>query len=304
LAIARFPARDIFVPLLLAGALASFAWLQAGTRHGRPDAIRPVQLDTADYTLFSYATSEQTRRVAQAAEALHAAYGRVFTGMVSNKAPTPRLQMVLYATRSQFKAHNRSSPWAEAFYQYPRCHAYYDDNAANPYHWMVHEATHQLNREWAQLPLPKWINEGVASYFGTSRIDQGVLRPGDIDPNTYPTWWLPHFWLSGHLDRDLAQGRLIPLYALITGTGPDINQNVNLYYIEYWSLAHFLFEYDHGRHAAGFKALMKTRGSVDDFVRLIGPVDVIQHEWYAHLLQLRESLAPETTTVRLQPMPG
>jgi hypothetical protein len=285
-------ARDILIPLLLAGVLATAATGWSRFHDSRPAeaVVRPRHIETAHYTVYSYATPEQTRRITQAAEALHAAYGRVFADSLDAKAEAPRLQLVLYATRAQFKAHNRSSPWAEAFYQFPRCHAYYDDHAANPYHWMVHEATHQLNAEWAHMRLPKWIDEGVAAYFATSRIDHGVLHPGDIDPETYPTWWLPQLPLSGDLDRDLADGRLIPLYALITGTGPDINHNVNLYYIEYWSLVHFLFEDEHGRHAAGFKALMKTKGSIDEFERLVGPVETMQRAWYAHLLRMRTSL--------------
>lgn len=291
--------RDIAIPVLLAGSLATAAWAWTH-RHdaARAETVaRPVQVDTAHYTLFSYASAEQTRRVADAAEALHAAYGHVFADTLDASAGSSRLQLVLYATRAQFKAHNRSSPWAEAFYQYPRCHAYFDDRAVNPTHWMVHEATHQLVLEWAHQRPPKWLNEGVATYFGTSRIADGVLHPGELDPNTYPTWWLPQLPLSGDLDRDLASGRLIPLYALVSGTGPDINQNVNLYYLEYWSLAHFLFEGDGGRHAAAARALMATPGSIDDFARLIGPVDAVQRAWYAHLLQMRASLQPQDAGV-------
>lgn len=291
--------RDIAIPVLLAGSLATAAWAWTH-RHdaARAETVaRPVQVDTAHYTLFSYASAEQTRRVADAAEALHAAYGHVFADTLDASAGSSRLQLVLYATRAQFKAHNRSSPWAEAFYQYPRCHAYFDDRAVNPTHWMVHEATHQLVLEWAHQRPPKWLNEGVATYFGTSRIAGGVLHPGELDPNTYPTWWLPQLPLSGDLDRDLASGRLIPLYALVSGTGPDINQNVNLYYLEYWSLAHFLFEGDGGRHVAAARALMATPGSIHDFARLIGPVDAVQRAWYAHLLQMRASLQPQDAGV-------
>jgi hypothetical protein len=288
----RIPAKDIVVPLLFASALAAVAvvWAVSRGNHTARTALRPTQFDTAHYTLYSYASPEETKRVALAAEALHDAYGRVFADLIDTKAPMPRLQMVLYGTRGQFKANNRSSPWAEAYYQRPRCYAYYGVGAPNPYHWMVHEATHQLNTEWSHLHLPRWINEGVASYFGTSRIENGVLRVGEIDPNTYPTWWLPQLWLSGNLEDDLAHGRLIPLRALITDTGPDIDRNVNLYYIEYWSLIHFLLEGDATRYGAGFKALLATDGSLKEFERLVGPVDVVQREWYSHLVRVRSDL--------------
>jgi hypothetical protein len=288
----RIPAKDVLIPLLVAGVLAAgvIVWAMSRGGHTTRIVLRPKQFDTTHYTLYSYASPEDTKRVAQAAEALHDAYGRVFADLVDTKTPMPRLQMVLYGTRGQFKANNRSSPWAEAYYQRPRSYAYYGTGAPNPYHWMVHEATHQLNTEWAHLRLPRWISEGVASYFGTSRIENGVLRVGETAPNTYPAWWLPQLWLSGNLEDDLAHGRLIPLRALITDTGPDINQNVNLYYIEYWTLVHFLLEDDVNRYGAGFKALLATDGSLKEFERLVGPVDVVQREWYSHLARVRADL--------------
>jgi hypothetical protein len=293
----RIPAKDIVVPLLVAGVLAAGAivWSMSRDGHTTRTVLRPTQFDTAHYTLYSYASPEDTKRVAQAAEALHDAYGHVFAGLVDTKTPMLRLQMVLYGTRGQFKANNRSSPWAEAYYQRPRSYAYYGTGAPNPYHWMVHEATHQLNTEWARLRLPRWISEGVACYFGTSRIENGVLRAGEIDPNTYPTWWLPQLWLSGNLEDDLTHGRLIPLRALITDTGPDINQNVNLYYIEYWSLVHFLFAHQHGRYAPGFKKLIGTDVSAEAFEREVGSIEQLQREWYEDLTHTRLTLAAANT---------
>lgn len=288
------PARDIVVPLLLTAVLVAtaIAWVHwnrhASTTAGTPR--RPLQLDTAHYTILSNASSEQTQRVARAVESLHAAYANVFAGTLPAVDPQPRMQLVLYRDRREFKANNRSSPWAEAFYKAPRCHAYYAEGSPNPYHWMVHEATHQLNHERAHFRTSKWVSEGLASYFGTSRIEVGQLRPGEIDPDTYPTWWLPQLALSGDLDQDLRQGRLIPLRALITDTGPDINLHVNLYYIQYWSLTHFLFEHDNGRHAERFKALVAAGGSLPDVERLFGPIEPLQREWYAHLLQMRARL--------------
>lgn len=277
---------------LAAGAV---AWVNLNHAQGQTDRARAArrfdQVDTAHYTLLSDASPEQTRRIAQAAEALYAAYSKVFAGSLPETSVQPRLQLMLYRSRGEFKANNRSSPWAEAFYQWPRSHAYYAEGSPNPYHWMVHEATHQLNYERAHLRLPRWINEGLATYFGTSRLEHGVLHPGEIDRNTYPAWWLPQLWLTGNLEDDVARGRLIPIRALITDTGPDINTNVNLYYIEYWSLAHFLLEHDRARHAAGFRMLMKTDGSLLEFERLIGPVDRVQAEWYSHLMRLRATLA-------------
>jgi len=204
---------------------------------------------------------------------------------------------VLYKDQAEFKAHNRSSSWAEAYYLPPRSHAYYGEGD-NPIHWMTHEATHQLNREVAHFRKTKWIDEGLADYFGSSWIADGTLTPGSIDPATYPIWWLPQLSLTGNLQDDIATGKVIPLHAIVSGKGgPDINRNVNLYYIEYWSLTHFLFHYQEGKYAAQYRQLIATDGTLENFERLIGPVDRIQTEWYIYLRSVAKASRP--TRVRL-----
>lgn len=250
------------------------------TAHPMP---RAITLDTAHYRIASTATAEQTARIGAASEQLYAAY-RAFFAETAPIAPTSaRLSLVLYRDQQEFKAHNRSQPWAEAYYRPPSCHAYYAEGRRNPYHWMLHEATHQLSREVARFPKVRWVDEGLATYFGTSRLTQGRLQPGQIDRDTYPLWWLPHLALSGDLQADLRARRLIPLRDVIAGTGPDISGYVNIYYLQFWSLTHFLFHYDGGRYAAGYHALIQRGGSLEDFEALIGPVEQVQNEWYDYL---------------------
>lgn len=264
------------------------------------------QIETAHYLIHSSATEEQTARVAEAVEALHAAYTRFFAGTPGMQSNSTKLQLVLYKDQAEFKAHNRSSPWAEAYYLPPRSHAYYGDGD-NPIHWMTHEATHQLNREVAHLRKTKWIDEGLADYFGSSWIANGELTPGSIDPATYPIWWLPQLSLTGNLQDDIAAGRIIPLRAVVSGKGgPDVNRNVNLYYIEYWSLTHFLFHYQEGKYAAQYRQLIATDGTLENFERLIGPMDRIQAEWYAYLQAVAKTTqpAPARAVMRIVPRPG
>jgi uncharacterized protein YegP (UPF0339 family) len=267
-----------------------------GQPAARPSAAAPRQdrglpadatlLRTAHFTIHSTATAEQTTRVAAAAEALEAAYAARFGAT----PPGKRFELVLYADRDQFKRDNHSRPWAEAYYLAPRCYAYYSDDA-NPYHWMLHEATHQLLRESSGYRPAKWINEGIASYFGASRLENGVLREGTIDADAYPIWWLPAWTLTGDLHADIAAGRIIPLRQLIEDTGPPIDQNVNLYYLHYWSLSHFLLQYDHGRYAAGYTALVARGGSLADFEALVGPVERIEAQWYGYVRQVTSAAA-------------
>jgi hypothetical protein len=60
---------------------------------------------------------------------------------------------------------------------------------------MLHESFHQLNREVAHLKLEKWLEEGLAEYFSTSRPTSNALVLGKIDPTPTPsggsTNWQP-----------------------------------------------------------------------------------------------------------------
>ena len=90
--------------------------------------------------------------------------------------------------------------------------------------------------------------------------------------------------LTGSLDADIQSGRWIPIRALITGkNAPNISSNVNRYYIQYWSLSHFLFHGKNGRYANAYRQLIVEGGSLNNFEALIGPAEKIEYEWYRYL---------------------
>lgn len=260
-----------------------------------PAGQAPVEVfETEHYAIATTATPEQTRAIGAAVESLHRAYSGFFAKELAANREPGRLQLRLYRNRGEFVAHNRSMPWAEAYYRAPICHAYYSGGGQNPYHWMVHEATHQLNNEVAGFKNRRWMNEGLATYFGASRIENGVLLPGTVDATAYPIWWLTRIPLSGDLGRDIAQRRWIPLRDLLADTGPEIGRHLNLYYVEYWSLSHFLFHYGDGKYAQGYRALIRDGGSPEAFERRIGPIDRVQEEWYGYLRDRQAEAAVRT----------
>ena len=253
----------------------------------RPTSLPKPALETAHYAIVSTADATKTQHVAETVESLHTAYREFFGLPHSAPSTTGKLRLVLYRDQREFKAHNRSAPWAEAYYLPPACHAYYAEGSRNPYHWMLHEATHQLAREVSGFSRYRWSDEGLASYFGSSRLRDGKLRLGEADPEAYPIWWLPGLELSGNLQQDIHAGRIIPLRQIITDTGPPIAQHVNLYYIEYWSLTHYLLQDDEGRLAAAFKALLAEGATLANFEKRFGSAEAVEERWYRHLLGLR-----------------
>src|SRR5258705_654780 len=144
---------------------------------------------------------------------------------------------------------------------------------------MLHEAVHQLNSEVAHLELVKWLEEGLAEYFSTSQFIRGKLLVGKIDPNTYPVWWNEIIATTPDLATNLQNGSVIPLRSIISGIGgPSMRRNVNLYYLHWWTLTHFLFETPKYREPAF--ALINDGGGIDAFTRHIGDIELVQGEWH------------------------
>jgi len=130
--------------------------------------------------------------------------------LLTIKQTDQKLKLKLYKDRDEFKRCNRVG-WAEARYRKPYCHQYIDEDERSPYHWMIHEATHQLNKELAGLSLRTWLDEGLADYFSTSFLGENEIELGKIDIHTYPVWWLGTLDLSGGLEKDIQSDKIIPL---------------------------------------------------------------------------------------------
>jgi hypothetical protein len=156
-----------------------------------PRPWKPARtIETAHYTIASTATAEQTEQIARVVEILYQFYSNKFSTLPTFTPNHPPLKLLLYKDRAEMRRINPGLGWAEAFYRKPYCRAYYSAEETNPYHWMLHEAVHQLNSEVAHVNLEKWLEEGIAEYFSTSRIKDNQLLLGHPDPNTYPVWWL------------------------------------------------------------------------------------------------------------------
>ena len=241
-------------------------------------------LESSHYIIYSTATEAQTRKVGEVADLLFEQYTSVLGKRLTFEIPKAKLKLKLYKNREEFRRYNPTIGWGEAFYLYPYCHQYFDANAINPYHWMLHEATHQLNKEIANLSLPKWIDEGLATYFSTSQITDNKLILGDIDLNTYPSWLLPYMRLTGNIDQDIAQKEIIPLRLIIADKeGPDINTYFNTYYLHWWSLMHFLFNSEQGKYQEKFLDYLNEKHTVERFEQRFKSIDELQQEWYIHL---------------------
>ncbi len=270
------------------GVLLAFVAWDTVRRHWSPDVVE----ETEHYVIYSTATPDQTAQIGRVAEIVYAGYRRLADQLGCEMHPHPKLRMKLFKDRDEFRHCNRIRGWAEAFYREPYCHQYYSSGEIHPYHWMMHEATHQLNAEAAKLTLPEWLDEGLACYVSTSCIVDGTLVLGRVDTNTYPVWWLDSMATSGDLESDTRAVTVIPLRRIISERGgPDMDDHVNLYYLHWWSLAHFLMEYQDGIYRAGLQRLLAGRADLSAFEKYVGQVETIEGQWHEHVLDLKRHLA-------------
>ena len=228
------------------------------------------------FIVYSTATAEQTDEICTVAGAVYEAYVGFFGAARTLPEDHDPLLVRLFGTRDEFRHIVLDDEgWAEGLYDGLYCNMYYDAEAANPYHWFIHEATHQLNWEVAGMDTVQWLEEGIASTFGTSRYVDGELRLGETDVDAYPAWWLPQW--------DLAT-QVIPLDAIVSGVGgPDMDQYFNYYYLEWWTLTQYLVYADDGAHLEALHAMFDDPGlDVATFEALVGEdLATVQDGWLA-----------------------
>jgi hypothetical protein len=248
-----------------------------------------ITLETAHHTIYSSATRQQTEKTAHAMGFLYIAYSNRMGPLIQFSSNPPKLKVKLYKDRDQFRWINPGLGWAEAYYREPYCRAYFSDAEINPYHWMLHESVHQLNREVAHLKLEKWLEEGLAEYFSTSRLTSNTLVLGQIDRNTYPIWWIDDIATSPDLAENLRNGSVIPLRVIISNRGgPSMDSQFNLYYLHWWALTYFVFEDPRYREHA--LELVRRGGGLEAFEQVIGPVEQVQPEWHSYVRHLKPKL--------------
>jgi len=288
----RWKAREtrMLVYLAILGAIAAWKFV--------PRPWHPaIMLETRHHLIFSTGTLQQTDETAHTLELLYQAYSNRLSSLETFQGVHPKLKIKLFKDRAEFRWINPNLGWAEAFYREPYCRAYFSSAEINPYHWMLHESVHQLNREVAHLKLEKWLEEGLAEFFSTSRLTSNGLALGQIDPNTYPVWWIDELATTPDLGENIRNGSVIPLRAIITNRGgPSLNSQFNLYYLHWWTLTHFLFESPRCREHA--LELVRRGGSLEAFEQTLGPVGQVQVEWHNYVRHLKGALSGEDLKLR------
>ncbi len=264
--------------VLLVAIVCGWAYLQY-YQHWSPSHVET----TEHYRIESSESPENTQAAGKICERLYETYASTLAPAVNMQPIRRPMKMRLYSERDEFKRCNvLVRGYAEAVYRNKTCHQYYDTKADNPYHWMLHEATHQLNHEVAKLNLKLWLDEGLACYFSTNAIVDQKFQLGTPDYKTYPMWWLSFVNLTGDWQKDVATGKIIPLETLIQSGAPNPGEDVNNYYLHWWSWTHFLLQGEEGKYREPYLQLLTKGGSIGDFEETIGNISAIERQWYLH----------------------
>jgi hypothetical protein len=191
------------------------------------------EVTTPHVRVLSDAGPERARHVAERLERLHEQVARTVPALASNSG-RPRTAFV-FARGGAFRDYlplydGRPEEDNGLFQPGPVADwLLFEDGAdADLDRVALHEYTHALLREVAPN-APVWLNEGLAQYFSTLRVDAADARVGEPAPECVA-------WLHGH--------DLLPMEDLLgTGHGSSdyhTGDRRGTFYAESWLLVHML----------------------------------------------------------------
>ncbi len=202
-----------------------------------------VEVRSPNFVVLSNAGEKQARKTAVQFEQIRALFRQTF--QFANNAPSPVI--TIFAVKDESSLHELLPEYWAKGHAHPagiffsRLNQFYvaiqlDAPGDNPYMGIYHEYYHSISLPF--FPgMPVWLAEGLADFFGNSRIDGDKAYMGDPDPG---------------LIQLLRQERLIPLDVLfsVDHSSPYYNEQnkISVFYAESWALTHYLFIGDGGAH--------------------------------------------------------
>lgn len=151
-----------------------------------------------------------------------------------------------------------------------------DDRPELLWHTIQHEGFHQFSMEvlgGGQQPLPAWLEEGLADYFGYAQFTGEDLVTGVIPPDRLAM-----------VQQMMLSGRFRPLTKLLSMTRLGWNNVADgVDYLEVWSLVHYLVHAQDGKFRPAFERYIKVslqpKGPVISLREALGGGENLEKEW-------------------------
>lgn len=195
-----------------------------------------VEVRSANFLVDSNAGEKEARHVAKQFEEIRGVYREAFPKLrldlgkpiiilaVKNENSMKALLPAYWEQKGHVHPSGLYLPGEEKHYVLLQTNA----PGENPYHALYHEYTHALMHVNFP-PLPPWLDEGFAEFYGNTLIDDKEFTIGKIS--------ISHLQL-------LQQNKLIPVEMLlqVDHRSPYYNEEnrASIFYAESWALVHFL----------------------------------------------------------------
>jgi tetratricopeptide (TPR) repeat protein len=229
-------------------ALASCIALLAATALGAKHETW-VEVRSPHFVIVSNAGEKQARKTAVQFEQIRTLFRR--TIIIAANAPSPVITIFavkdersLRALLPEYWVKGHSHPAGIFFSRFNQFYAaiQLDAQGDNPYEALYHEYYHSLTMPY--FPgLPVWLSEGLAEFFGNTRITDKQAEMGQ--PRSI---WIEELrWIE-----EFRENRLIPLDVLLSvdHSSPYYNEQnkTSEFYAESWALTHYLMMGGNGAH--------------------------------------------------------
>ncbi len=221
---------------MLRGLCAALSLLVCAAAQGRKKPQVWLEVHSPHFLVATNGSEKQARRVADQFERIRA----VFLAVFPNQRVDPAAPIIVLAAKDQKSFEPLMPPSMVAKGAARRAGLFergpeknyvvleLDAPGENPYQTLYHEYTHLLLHQTSG-PLPPWLDEGLAEFYGNSRIEKDRVELGRPDP--------AHVLLLRHEE-------LLPLPTLFAAThsSPYYNESnkANIFYAESWALVHML----------------------------------------------------------------
>jgi tetratricopeptide (TPR) repeat protein len=215
-----------------------------------------IELRTPHFIIVSNGSESQARETAKQFETIHAVFTRFFLRARTASQPVHILAVkdektfksLLPEFYEQKNAAERVGVYlggTDTEYIVIRIDEALSKEQFEPFEAIYHEYVHYLTRQLITTS-PLWLTEGLAEYFGNTRIESKQVVLGAYSTSHYIV---------------LQQHSLLPVETLfqVDSNSPYYNESTktSVFYAESWALTHYLFEQDNLNHTHHMADLLR-----------------------------------------------
>jgi tetratricopeptide (TPR) repeat protein len=222
--------------------------LALGSTQAVSAAEQWLKINSANFELFTTAGEKKGREAILYFEQVRSLFIKL---NASGHGPTLPVRIIAFRSDKEYAPY-RINDFATAYYLSGQERDYIVMKSIDPelYPVAIHEYTHLIVKH-AGLPLPAWLNEGLADVYSTLKPTGNRVMVGQIYPGRY---------------RELQTGQWIDLETLLAvdHKSPLYNekQKAGMFYAESWALAHMLYLSDeYWKKFSQFVSLIKAGDS-------------------------------------------